>query len=132
MFSRRNLLAATFAVGAAFAVNAQTPGPNQAKFSMDAFQAAQKAGKPVIVEVHADWCPVCTRQKPISANLRAKGDFKNAAFFVIDFDNQADALKALKVTRQSTIITYKCAKETGRSTGVTDPAKIEAQFRSAL
>jgi len=132
MFTRRSVIAATFAISAAFAVNAQTPGPNQAKFSTGAFKAAQSAGRAIVVEVHADWCPVCTKQKPVSQELRSKTDFKNAAFFVVDFDNQADALKMLKVTRQSTIITFKGAKETSRSTGVSDPKRMEEQFRKAL
>ncbi len=132
MFSRRSILAATLVCGAAFAVNAQTPGAGQSQFSAAAFKAAQGAGKPIVVEVHADWCGVCAKQKPISASLRAKPDFKNAAFFVVDFDKQADALKMLKVTNQSTIITFKGATETSRTTGVSDPKRIEDQFRKAL
>ena len=130
MFSRRTVLAATLVCGAAFALPAQAA--DQANFTMKAFQAAQAAGKPVVVEVHADWCPVCTKQKPISAQLRAKPEFKNVAFFVVDFDGQADALKTLRVTKQSTMISFKGKAEKSRSTGVTDPAKIEQLFRSAL
>lgn len=130
MFSRRSILAASLVCGAAFALPVQAA--DQARFSMKAFQAAQAAGKPVIVEVHADWCPVCTKQKPVSAQLRAKPEFKNVSFFTVDFDTQADALKALRVSKQSTLISFKGKVEKSRSTGVTDPAKIEQLFRSAL
>lgn len=128
MLTRRTVLAA-FTVSAfafpAFAADSK-------KFELKAFQAAQAAGKSIVVEVHADWCPVCTKQKPISAALRARPEFRDAAFFTVDFDTQKDALAHLKVTRQSTIISFKGKVEKGRSTGVSDPAEIEKLFRSSL
>ena len=38
-------------------------------FSDPAFEAAQKSGKPILVEVSAPWCPICKTQKPILAKL---------------------------------------------------------------
>src|SRR5579884_3320986 len=34
-------------------------------YTPDAFAAAQKAGKPILVAIHASWCPTCKAQKPI-------------------------------------------------------------------
>ena len=87
---------------------------------------------PIIVEVHADWCPVCTKQKPVSASLRARPEFQKAEFFTVDFDTQKDALTRFKVSKQSTMISFKGKQEAARSTGVTDPAEIEKLWRTAL
>ena len=129
MFTRRTLLISAIAMSAfaSPAVSAETK-----KFDMKAFQAAQAAGKPIIVEVHADWCPVCTKQKPIAATLRTRPEFQRAEFFTVDFDTQKDALGLLKVTKQSTIISFKGKQEIARSTGVTDAAEIEKLWRTAL
>jgi len=101
-------------------------------FDTKAFEAAQAAGGPVLVEVHADWCPVCTRQKPIIRDLLSKPAFKGYSTFIVDFDSQKDVLKRLGVQRQSTLIVFKGSRELGRSTGVTDPAQIAALLEKAL
>src|SRR4051794_18915025 len=38
-------------------------------FSAAAFKAAQAAGNPILVEIHADWCPTCKAQVPILDKL---------------------------------------------------------------
>src|SRR3990172_11668611 len=48
-------------------VSAQAAGLQP--FDAKAFQAAQASGKPVLVEIHADWCPTCKAQVPILDKL---------------------------------------------------------------
>ena len=38
-------------------------------YSAEAFKAAQASGSPILVEIHADWCPTCKAQKPIIDKL---------------------------------------------------------------
>ncbi len=101
-------------------------------YNQAAFDAAQKAGKPILVEVHASWCPVCKAQAPILNDLRSQPEFKDLQTFSIDFDSQKDLLRAFKVSKQSTLIVFKGTNEVGRSTGVTDPAAIEALLAKSL
>ena len=113
-------VAASLAVSAsAFAFEAKT-------FDAKAFEAAQMAGKPVLIEVTAPWCPTCKAQKPILSNLGKDPKFKDLIVFQIDFDTQKDLLRKFDVRMQSTLISYKGAKEVGRSTGETNAASIEA------
>ena len=129
--NRRNLFAAAVALSAAAAfspASAQEIWP----FEIKAFEKAKAEGKSIFIDVAAPWCPVCKRQEPIIKSLLKKPDFKNIEFFAVDFDNQKDALKALGVTRQSTLIAFKGKKETMRSVGVSDPKAIEDLMRSAL
>ena len=101
-------------------------------FSDPAFAAAQKSGKPILVEVSAPWCPICKTQKPILAKLASEPRFKDLQIFDIDFDSQKDLLKRLNVRMQSTLIAYKGATEVGRSVGETQPEWIEGLLEKAL
>ena len=100
-------------------------------FDQAGFEAAQAAGKPILVEVHADWCPTCRAQEPVISKLMQ--DPKNADFVVlrVDFDKQKDVLKRLRTQYQSTLIVFKGKKEVSRSTGETDMAAIAAQLAKA-
>ena len=97
-----------------------------------AFEAAQKAGKPVLVHVTAPWCNVCAAQKPILSKLEAEPRFKSMQVFDVDFDGQKEAVKAVGASMQSTLIVYKGGKEIGRSAGETKPEAIRALLDKAV
>ena len=101
-------------------------------FSAEALSDAQKAGKSILVDIFAPWCPTCRAQKPILEELTAKPEYKDLVVLQVDFDNQADDVRALKAQRQSTLITFKGQSETGRSVGDTNAGSIEALLKSAL
>ena len=103
-----------------------------ATFSQSAFDAANKAGQPILVEVYASWCSICRAQAPILKELRAQARFKNLQAFTVDFDGQRDALRSVKAQMQSTLIVFKGGKEVGRSTGDTRKDSIEALLAKAL
>ena len=105
---------------------------NAEPFDGRAFETAQAAGKLVLVEVHADWCPTCAKQKPVIAELLSRPDLKRYQVFTIDFDSQKELLKPFGVQRQSTLIVYKGRQEVGRSTGETDKQKIAALLEKAI
>jgi len=128
--TRRGLLIAAAALAllpaAAGSARAATP------FTDEAFRAAQAEGRPILVEVWASWCPTCARQAPVVESLARDPAFAEARVFRIDFDAQRDALRALQVRSQSTLIVFRGAEERGRATGVVDPAAIRALFERAL
>lgn len=125
MFRALFFTAAVIAAAPALAFDAKP-------FDPAAFAAAQAAGKSILVEVHAPWCPTCKAQAPILSKLSANPKFKGVVAYRVDFDSQKDALKALNVRQQSTLIAYKGKAETGRSVGSTDPAAIEMLVGSAI
>ncbi len=129
--ARRTILAAALALTATAAL-AQTAGAPKVKYTQAAFDAAQAAGKSVLVEVSAPWCPVCKAQAPIINSLMAKPEFRSMAIFEVDFDSQKDVLNTLKVQKQSTLITFKGKAEMSRSTGETNAAAIEKQLKTAI
>src|SRR5882724_1617356 len=62
-------------------------------FSAEAFKAAQAAGSPILVEIHADWCPTCKAQNPILDRLTAEPKFKDLKVFRVDFDAMKPVVK---------------------------------------
>ncbi|MFY0080201.1 thioredoxin family protein, partial [Acinetobacter baumannii] len=74
------------------------------KFSQAAFADATKAGKSVLVDVAASWCPTCKAQHPIITELTSSDAYKKFVVFEVDFDSQLDALRAFRVQKQSTLI----------------------------
>ncbi len=126
-----------FSLIAAFtAVAAVAIAPLQAAtvhpFSAAAFEAAQKLGRPILVDVYADWCPVCRAQNEVLSRLLPGREFKNLTVFKLNFDTQKDARSRLGAQRQSTLIVFRGNKELGRSVAVTDSASIERLVRSGL
>jgi thiol-disulfide isomerase/thioredoxin len=101
-------------------------------YKPEALAAAQKAGKPILVEISAPWCPICKTQKPILAKLGADPRFKDQQVFDVDFDSQKPALKALNARMQSTLIAFKGETEVGRSVGETQPEWIEGLLEKVL
>ncbi len=127
MLNRRHLMVAAagaLALGAALTVAPLAQAAQD--YSQQAFSAAQKAGKPILLHITAPWCPTCKAQKPILGKIEAEPQFKNLVVLNIDFDSQKDLLRKLRVNQQSTLIAYRGKTEVGRTVGDTDPASIAA------
>jgi thioredoxin len=101
-------------------------------FTAEAFSAAQKDGKSILVDISAPWCPTCRAQKPILEKLTAMPAFKDLVVLQVDFDTQKGDVRALKAQSQSTLIAFKGENEIARSVGETSPGAIETLMKSAL
>ena len=101
-------------------------------FSASAFKAAQAAGNPILVEIHADWCPTCKAQKPIVEKLSADPKFSDLKIFRVDFDAMKPIVKDFGAQMQSTLIVFKGSTEKGRSVGDTRPDSIAALLDKGL
>ncbi|MGE0766403.1 MAG: thioredoxin family protein [Hyphomicrobiaceae bacterium] len=131
MISRRNLISMAAVLPMALTLSISHASAEEA-YTESALQAAQKAGKPILVEVAAPWCPTCHAQKPIIEGLAKADKFKGFVFLKVDFDNQKAELRKLNARSQSTLIVFKGANEVGRSVGDTNAASIEALLTKAL
>lgn len=105
---------------------AQAWAGSEIPYTAAAFQAAQTANEPIVVWVHATWCPTCAKQAPILSKLEADPAYKNLKIFKVDFDSQKDVVRGFGVQMQSTLIAFHGMKEQARSTGQTDEAAIRA------
>src|ERR1051325_7904544 len=118
-------LVLTSAIARMFALDpalAMTPQP----FNSQAFADAQKAGRPILVWIHASWCPTCKAQTPILSELTSDNKFKDLAYFIVDFDSQKDLVRQLGARMQSTLVVFKGNMEAGRSVADTNRTSIAA------
>jgi thioredoxin 1 len=122
------LLRAIFALAAivTFSCGASAAQP----FDPTAFKQAQTAGKTILIDVTAAWCPTCRQQKPIIQAIEKENP--SLVVYEVDFDTAKDVLKQFGVRYQSTLIVFKGATEVGRSTGDTDPAGLRALVAKGL
>ena len=101
-------------------------------FSQQAFDQLTQAGKPVVLDISAPWCPTCKAQKPIIDGLMQQPAYKDVTLLTIDFDSAKPTLKTFKVTSQSTLVAFKGEKEVGRSVGDTTPAGLEGLIKKTV
>jgi thioredoxin 1 len=113
VFNGAALAALLVTAGSFSSAYAGTPVP----FSAEAFKAAQASNNPILVEIHADWCPTCKAQDPILDKLTADPKFRNLKIFRVDFDE---------------LIVFKGPAEQGRSVGDTKEASIAALLDKSL
>jgi thiol-disulfide isomerase/thioredoxin len=111
--------------GAAFAAQREA-------FTPQAFAAAQAAGRPILVDVAANWCPICHAQEPIIEKLSADPKFDQLVIFRLDFDAQRDAWRGMGVRMQSTLIAFHGTRETARSVGETQAGPIAQVLAASL
>ena len=101
-------------------------------FNQQEFDQLTKAGKPVVLDISATWCPTCKAQKPIIEALMKQAAYKDVTLMAIDFDSAKPTLKTFKVGMQSTLVAFKGEKEVGRTVGDTTPAGIEGLIKKTV
>ena len=115
----------------AFAGSPVLAAADSIPYSEAAFADAQAAGKTIIVDVFADWCPTCRAQKPILDELKAEPKLKDSLFVTVDYDREKAFLRAHRVPRQSTILVFRGGNEVARSVAETDRDRLRTAVLSA-
>lgn len=101
-------------------------------FDVNSFAAAQEAGRPILVDIAASWCPTCKAQKPIIESLAAQPEYTELLILHVDFDTQKEIVRGFGARSQSTLIAFRGQNETARSVGDTSSDSIEALMRSTI
>jgi len=97
------LLAIMLIAGSAAAQEAQ---PEEA-FTPERFAALQEENALILLDVWADWCPVCAQQQKVLARYRDTRPGVPLHTLTIDFDDQKEYVRQFDAPRQSTLILYK-------------------------
>jgi thiol-disulfide isomerase/thioredoxin len=126
-------LSAVFA--ALFALVIAAPAiaaPAWQDYDPGAFASAQEAGKTIIVDVHAVWCPTCKAQAPTLDALRQEPALKDAVFIKVDFDEEKAFLREHRIPRQSTVLVFQGTRETARSIAESRPKQLRAAVMAGI
>jgi thiol-disulfide isomerase/thioredoxin len=113
--------AVMFAAGTASAVEFRPYTP-------DSFATAQAGGGPVMVHVHADWCPTCQAQRAVMEELATDPRFDNVVVFIINYDTEKAYMRMHRVSQRSTLIAFRGTEEFGRLYADTTFDSIQALF----
>ena len=92
-------------------------------YSADEFQAAQAAGAPVLIDIHADWC---STQRRVLSSLVDDPRFADLVIFEVDYDTEKNIMRYFNASQRSTLIVFRGSTEFGRIVGITNFAAIEA------
>jgi thioredoxin 1 len=96
------------------------------------FDALDKGGKPILVWIHADWCPTCKAQGKVLDELLPQPGLRGLNVLRVDFDRQKPVVRAFRAIRQSTFILFKGGREVARSLGDTRRDSILAFLKQAF
>ncbi len=131
--NRRSILSVALAafVAAPLALPAWADAPVPVPFDSASYDAALASGRPMLVEITADWCPTCRKQKAVFADLLQEPRYANLLILNVDFDTRKDVVKSLGARTQSTLIVYSGGKETGREVGTAKLKRIQALLDTA-
>lgn len=129
--NRRRLFAASLAGLGVIGLSAAAmpfvgPASEPVAFDRAAFERAQASDKRILVDVWAPWCPTCRAQEPIIERIAAAPGNRDLVIFRVHFDDQKDEVRRFRAQRQSTLIAYRGARETGRSVADTNADRIAA------
>lgn len=101
----------------------------QSNYNQADFDKAQSEGKKVVLQLHADWCPVCVKQQKAVKALSMDEKYKDVTFLKADYDQEKELKSRLGVKGQSTLIFFDGQKEVSRAQGITDKAAIEEHIQ---
>lgn len=130
MLNRRQLFA--FVAATTVALSAPALALEEGKFERTKFEAAQSAGKPILLHVSAEWCETCHAQKKVIEELEADPKFRVYSIYTIDFDSEKDVMRSFDATSRSTLIVFKGTTEMGRLVGDTKEESIKALMEKGL
>ena len=128
-----NIHRRSFIVGAAIAsLSTYALAGDRIPYEAASFQAAQEAGKPIIVHIFATWCETCQAQAKVLNALQKEADFAAVTIFVVDYDAQKDVMRGFNATSRSTLIAFKGKAELGRLVGDTSSKSIRALLQKTV
>lgn len=122
----------TAAIAATMLVVAPAHAAEFREFDRAAFVAAQAQGRPIILDVHAWWCPVCFSQNHTIRRSVVSPAYDKLIIFRINYDTQKPVWQSFGVRKQATLIAFRGRREVGRLAYMTNKDAINGLLVSAV
>ncbi len=81
------------------------------------FKQAITAGKNVMIDCFAQWCPPCKRLKPVLERIHKENVYPHILFYAVDVDEGESLAAYLGISSMPTLIFFKDGKEIKREFG---------------
>jgi thiol:disulfide interchange protein len=105
-------------------------------YSPEAVQAELAAGKTVVLDFSASWCPSCQAQGRTMSALRDEnpGYAERLAFFVVDWDTykDTDLAKQYEITRRGALVLLKGDQVVAKTDTHSTKDALKAMFDQAI
>lgn len=121
------LVASALLIGGAATAHALDIKP----YTAEALAAAEKAGQPVALHFHADWCPTCRAQDKVLQSLKSEKGL-DLTVLTANYDTEKALKRRFRINSQSTLVVLKGATEAARVVGDTSADGIRGALKSAL
>ncbi|RPE09799.1 hypothetical protein EGT74_22795 [Chitinophaga lutea] len=96
------------------------------QMSIAAFEKGVKAGKWILVDVGAAWCPPCRKMEPIVKQFQAA---KKVKVLNVDGGRDIDVMNSIHAKTLPTFVLYKDGKEVWRKEGVATLEELNAAVK---
>lgn len=96
------------------------------EYDQASFSQAQAQGRPVLIDVHAWWCPVCAQQNHVIKQTTSALGYAKLLVLRVDYDKQKPIWKAFDARKQATLIGFDHGHEVGRVAYMTNKDVINA------
>jgi peroxiredoxin len=101
-------------------------------FTSDAFHKSQANNEKILLVFFADWCPTCKAQEKVFTKIEKEGAFNDITVYNVNYDKEVDFKREMKVTQQSTFVSFYGGVESGRATGITNEDAIKKYLSDTL
>lgn len=102
------------------------------QFTEQRFKALQAQDEVILVDIHADWCPTCARQKEVINAYRADNPDRPLHVLTVDFDSDKQWVRHFRAPRQSTLLLFVGEEQFWFSVAETREAIIYGELDRAL
>ena len=100
-------------------------------FTEQEWKLVQEKKEPVLVVIHADWCPVCKTQEKILDSYFQTYPQSKLKRLMVNYDTQKEWVKHFKAPRQSTLYIYKGEERLWFAVAETNKDKIFEALKKA-
>lgn len=95
------------------------------------FVMAQKKGRIIVVDIHAQSCPTCRAQAAILEELRQESQSADVLFITADFDEDKAFLRTHRIPRQPSVLVFSGMDEVARLVAETDRTRLRGAVLGA-
>ena len=101
-------------------------------FDQITFRRAQAEGRPILIDVHAWWCPVCLSQSAKIKRIVKSPAYDKLLVLRVNYDKQKPVWKSFGASKQATLIGFHHNREVSRLAYVTNEERIRALLEQTV